>query len=297
LTTPGYWRADPGPAPVASGRGALLARWAQLALLSPLVGGQADVPSSPVAANPQVTPQGDPIVQAYARLRQRLLPYLLHCARETAQNGLPMLRPLLLEFSWDPEAVDLDDQYLVGRDLLVAPVFSDAPGPVTRRVYLPAYANWYDWWSGTLHEGRQWIETTVPRERVPLYVRAGTAIPVADPPTSAGDAPTDVTRLLLFAPRDGAIGASVELADDDMLGVEQERGERKARIFVEGIPNTIRDLEIVGLPSSARLVDASAPSIALAPGDGLLPGAGGTWDSLIVRLDVGAFTAGLELGW
>ena len=83
-----------------------------------------------------------------------------------------------------------------------------------------------------------------------------------------------MTRLLLFAPRDGAIGASVELADDDMLGVEQERGDRKARIFVEGIPSTIRDLEIVGLPAGTRLVDASSPRIALAPGDGTLPGPG-----------------------
>ena len=94
-------------------------------------------------------------------MRYRLLPYLLHCARETAQTGLPMLRPLLLEFSWDPEAVEIDDQFLLGRDLLVAPIFSDSPEPVTRRVYLPAYANWYDWWTGALYEGRQWVETTV----------------------------------------------------------------------------------------------------------------------------------------
>jgi len=252
------------------------------------------------------------ILHAYAGLRERLLPYLLHCARETAQNGLPMLRPMLLEFSWDADAVDLDDQFLLGRDLLVAPVFSSSAEPVARRVYLPAYANWYDWWTGTLYEGKQWIETTVPLDRLPLYVRAGTVIPVADPrpvsgvtplddagaaPAEPVAAPTDVTRLLLFAPRDSSIGASVELADDDMLGVEQEHGERKARIFIEGIPKTIRDLEIVGLPSSAHLVDASASRIVLAPSDGDLPGLGANWDSLTIRLDVGAFTAGLELGW
>src|SRR6185295_15519307 len=217
LATPGFWRADLNPPASASVSPALLARWAQLALLSPLVGIGASVPSDPSwSASPARA-----VVQAYARLRERLLPYLLHCARETAQTGLPMLRPMLLEFSWDPEAVDLDDQYLLGRDLLVAPAFSESSEPVTRRVYLPAYANWYDWWTGTLYEGRQWIETTAPLDRVPLYVRAGTVIPLAAAHPEPGSLPDEVARLLLFAPRDGAIGASVELPDDDMLGVEQ----------------------------------------------------------------------------
>lgn len=293
LATSGFWRADLNPASSTSVSPALLARWAQLALLSPLVGIDASVPSDPAWSDARARS----VVQAFAALRYRLLPYLLHCARETAQTGLPMLRPLLLEFSWDPEAVDVDDQYLLGRDVLLAPVFSDSAEPVSRRVYLPAYANWYDWWTGTLYEGRQWVESTVPLGRVPLYVRAGTAIPLADPRPPGGDAPVEVTRLLLFAPRDGAIGASVELADDDMLGVEQERGERKARIFVEGIPRTIRDLEIVGLPVGTRLVDASSPKIAHAPGDGALPGQDGAWNSVVISLDVGAFTAGLELAW
>jgi hypothetical protein len=204
---------------------------------------------------------------------------------------------MLLEFSWDPEAVDLDDQFLLGRDLLVAPIFSDSTEPVTRRVYLPAYANWYDWWTGALHEGRQWVETISPLDRLPLYVRAGTALPLADPRPAGSDGPVEVARLLLFAPRDGAIGASVELADDDMLGVEQERGDRKARIFAEGLPRTIRDLEVVGLPDGTHLLDASSPRIALVPGDGTLPGLGGAWKSVTIGLDVGSFTAGLELGW
>ncbi|HZO33072.1 MAG TPA: TIM-barrel domain-containing protein [Chloroflexota bacterium] len=293
LATPGFWRADLNPPSAASVSSALLARWAQLALLSPLVGIETSVPRDPAWSNPLARS----VVQSYAALRYRLRPYLLHCARETAQTGLPMLRPMLLEFSWDPEAVEIDDQYLLGRDLLVAPVFSDAAEPVTRRVYLPAYANWYDWWTGTLHEGRQWVETTVPLGRVPLYVRAGTAIPLADPRQAGGDAPVEATRLLLFAPRDGAIGASVELNEDDLLGVEQERGDRKARIFVEGLTRTIRDLEIVGLPVGTRLVDASSPRIALAPGDGTLPGLEGAWNSVTISLDVGAFTAGLELAW
>jgi alpha-glucosidase (family GH31 glycosyl hydrolase) len=265
-------------------------RWAQLALLGPLVSG----PESSSSSGPG-TLSG--VLEAYTALRHRLLPYLRHCAHETASSGLPMLRPLLLEHSWDAEAVEIDDQLMLGRDLLIAPIFSDANDPVTRRVYLPGYANWYEWWTGRLFEGRQWIETTAPLGRLPLYVRAGTAIPLTDPRERFGDAPVEVTRLLLFAPKDGAIGSAIELGDDEMMGVEQERGDGKARLYLEGIPGSIRDLEIVGLSANATLVDASAPSIALEPSDGLLPGQGASWASLTLRLDQGAFTAGLELSW
>ncbi|MCC7372362.1 MAG: hypothetical protein IT306_28370 [Chloroflexi bacterium] len=295
LVEPGFWRvslaglgtasADAPTVPAAST--ALTARWVQLALLAPLVGGDLSGVTGPLAE----------IVRAYTALRHRLLPYFLHAAHETAEVGLPMLRPLLLEHAWDPDAVEIDDQMLLGRDVLLAPIFSDLASPVTRRVYLPGYANWYDWWTGLLYEGRQWIETTAPLDRLPIYVRAGTAVPLADPREMPDQGPAPVTRLLLFAPRDGAIGSSIDLADDELMGVEQERGDRKARLYLEGIPPSIRDLEIVGLPARVTLVDASSPAVALTPSDGILPGLGAHWSSITVRLEQGAFTAGLELSW
>jgi alpha-glucosidase (family GH31 glycosyl hydrolase) len=296
LADPGLWHASLAAPDGNAPSTALAARWAQLALLGPLVSAPEQ---SLTGGSDAVGAVVQAVVQAYSALRYRLLPYFLHCAHETADSGLPMLRPLLLEHSWDADAVEIDDQLMLGRDLLLAPIFSDSEEPVTRRVYLPGYANWYDWWTGALYDGRQWIETTVPLGRLPLYVRAGTAIPLADPREagSLADDTVEVTRLLLFAPKDGAIGANIDLADDEMMGVEQERGERKARLYLEGIPGTVRDLEIVGLSASATLVDASAPTIALEPSDGLLPGQGASWASLTIRLDQGAFTAGLELSW
>lgn len=324
LATPGFWRAPLGAGRATGGRrdGAeqasapapptpLQARWAQAALLCPLVGSgdsgdpAEQPPGGPVgAAAPDEVAAllADPRVRPYVLLRRRLLPYLLHCARETAQAGLPMLRPLLLEFSWDAAAAAVDDQFLLGRDVLVAPICSEAAGTVARSVRLPQYANWYDWWTGDFHQGGQTIEVAAPPDRLPIFARAGTVIPLARPAAddadgAGNDSAAEVARLLLFAPHDGAVGASVELAEDDLMGVEQERGERKARIFMEGIPRTVRDIEIVGLPTAATLVDASSPRIAIVPGDGGLPGLGGAWRSLTVALDAGAFTAGLELSW
>lgn len=294
LVTPGYWQTSltPSHAQPPLGPGPFV-RWAQLALLGPLVR------TDPTVLDRIVSPGRSPgeIVAAYTRLRYRLLPYLLHCARETADAGLPMLRPLFLEFSWDAQTWSIDDQYLLGRDLLVAPVFSASAEPVRRRVYLPAYAHWYDWWTGTLHQGGQWLETSAPLERMPLYARAGTTIPLADPRSAIGMGPVDVSRLVLFAPVDGAIGASVELGDGDMLGVEQARGPERAKIYVEGLPASVRDLAIVGLPAGARLVDAASPAIRVVERDDSLPGLGGAWSSLTVGLEVGAYTTGLELAW
>ena len=295
LAAPGRWHEDislpPGLAP------ALFVRWAQMRLLGPF----AVLPTpSEQPASSDADEGALAVVQAYIRLCEHLMPYVLHCARETAQQGLPMLRPLVLEFSWDETAAAIDDQYLLGRDLLVAPIFSEQTGPVSRRVYLPRYANWYDWWTGEMFEGGQWVETTSPLERLPLYARAGTAIPLADPRPPADDGtdpPLDLTRLLLFAPRDGAIGASIELADGDMLGVEHERGADRSRIYVEGLPPTVREIAIVGLSPSAEIVDAASPRVRIVPGDDSLPGLGGHWESVTVALDVGAYTTGLELRW
>jgi hypothetical protein len=82
-----------------------------------------------------------------------------------------------------------------------------------------------------------------------------------------------------------------------MLGVEHERGADRARIFIEGMPPSIETLEIVGLSASAEMVDAASPRMRLVPGDRSLPGFGGSWDSITVALDAGAYSTGLELRW
>lgn len=286
-STPGYWRAS---LPDLAGGSPLAVRWVQVALLAPLV--------DPGALDSSTArPEPLSILGAYARLRYRLLPYFLHSAHETAEAGIAMLRPPFLGAPSGSAIPAPEAEYQIGRDLLVAPALSDSAEPATRRVSLPPYADWYDWWTGTLHQGEQEVEVAAPLDRLPLFVRAGAALPLADPRLSVGEEPVEIARLLLFAPRDGAIGANIEIPADVMFGVEQERGERKARIFAEGIPPTVRDLEIVGLPADARLLDAASPKMALRPGDGTLPGLGGAWSSVIVSLDVGAYSTGLELGW
>ncbi len=131
----------------------------------------AAIPDSSQLHNPQV----EPICRKYLELRYRLLPYLYSAVRECAATGMPILRALWLHYPEDPKAVACGDQYLWGRDLLVAPVVEE--GATSRRVYLPRGA-WYDFWSGERVEGGAEISRKVDLETMPLFVRAGTILPL-----------------------------------------------------------------------------------------------------------------------
>lgn len=166
LSAPGLWSHDIGgfsgtPSPE------LYVRWAQFGLLSPFARAHGLTPREPWEFGDRALS----IVREFAELRVGLRPYLLRCAREAAELGLPLLRPLLLEFPDDPGCRFLDLQYLLGAEILVCPVFSESPDPVTQDVYLPAGATWADWWTGESFQGGRWLEVTSPLERLPLYRR------------------------------------------------------------------------------------------------------------------------------
>src|SRR5579862_5443131 len=112
----------------------------------------------------------EPICKKYLELRYQLMPYIYSAAKETCETGLPMMRALWLHHPDDPIAVARGDEYLFGRDFLVAPVVEK--GATTRTVYLPR-GTWYDFWTAAKHEGGREITKQVDLETLPLYVRAG----------------------------------------------------------------------------------------------------------------------------
>jgi alpha-D-xyloside xylohydrolase len=115
------------------------------------------------------------ILVEHLRLRERLRPYLGAQARLAAETGLPPMRPCFVDFPDDPASWDPADQYLLGPDLLVAPVL--APGATSRPVYLPAGSGWLERSTGRRYEGGRTIEATARLERVPLFVRDGVPDP------------------------------------------------------------------------------------------------------------------------
>ncbi len=121
------------------------------------------------------TPETMRICREYIRLRYQLLPYIFGSATQCVADSVPLMRALALEFQEDPNTWNIGDQWLFGDSLMVAPIYTPEG---KRRVYLPA-GQWTNWWTGTRHEGSQWLDVEVDIETIPLYVREGAVIPMA----------------------------------------------------------------------------------------------------------------------
>ena len=117
------------------------------------------------------------IVSDLLFLRERLRPYLLEQMRVAHETGTPPMRPLFFEFPADPSAADVDDEFLLGPDLLVAPVVE--AGALEREVYLPAGASWRDAWTGEPRLAGTVHVAAAPLDRIPVYLRDGADLPIA----------------------------------------------------------------------------------------------------------------------
>jgi len=120
--------------------------------------------------------QAEPILAKYLKLRYQLLPYTYSVAYGSYQTGAPYMRALFMDFSGDPKALDIPDEYMYGPAFLVAPVTEQ--GATHRIVYLPAGCDWYNYWTNErLHSG-QTIMADAPIDTLPLFVRAGSIVPL-----------------------------------------------------------------------------------------------------------------------
>ena len=108
--------------------------------------------------------------------RERLRPYLMDQMRTAHERGIPPMRPLFVDFPDDDAAWTVEDQFLLGPDLLVAPILR--PGARSRPVYLPVGATWTEAWTGEQHAGGVTVDAEAPMERIPVYLRAGADVPV-----------------------------------------------------------------------------------------------------------------------
>jgi alpha-glucosidase/alpha-D-xyloside xylohydrolase len=160
----------------------------------------------------------EPICKKYLDLRYQLLPYIYSAARETHDTGIPMMRALWLYYSDDRQAAARGDEYLWGRDMLVAPVTEKAA--VAKRLYLPRGA-WYDFWNGERIDGGREVEKRVDLATTPLFVRAGTVLPLG-PVKQYSDEAVDKRVVLRVYP--GTNGEAI-LYEDDGRTFAFERGQ------------------------------------------------------------------------
>lgn len=138
------------------------------------------------------------IFKRYDLLRYRLLPYIYNQARRCSTSALPLLRALLLDYPEDRSTWQIQDQYLFGDSLLVAPVLHPLVERRTRTLYLPAGA-WYDYWTHALIQSRgEWIERPVDLATMPIYVKAGTILPYGEERLSSHNRVGPVVRLEIY---------------------------------------------------------------------------------------------------
>jgi alpha-glucosidase/alpha-D-xyloside xylohydrolase len=163
-------------------------------------------------------PAIEPVCKKYAELRYQLMPYTYTLARQARDTGMPLMRALWLHYPDDAKARGLGSEYLWGRDLLVAPVFTK--GATSREVYLPEGA-WYDWWTNERKGGGQTVTRNVDLATMPLYVRAGAIIPF-DPVRQYTDEEVDEpTTLRIYAGADG----DFTLYEDDGKSLDYLEGQ------------------------------------------------------------------------
>lgn len=120
--------------------------------------------------------QAEPILEKYLRLRYEFMPYIYSLGYHTWLTGAPYMRALFMDFPNDPKVADLRDEYMFGPDFLVAPVTDQ--GMTSRKVYLPSGADWYNYWTNQRIKGGQTITVSAPIDTIPLFVRAGSILPL-----------------------------------------------------------------------------------------------------------------------
>ncbi|NUO98601.1 MAG: alpha-xylosidase [Nonomuraea sp.] len=217
----------------------LYVRWTQFGALSPLLRLHGTT-----TREPWEFPEVEEQAVAALRLRYRLMPYIYSAAVEAARTGAPMMRAMCVDFPDDPVAWQADLQYLLGRDLLVAPM--TAPEG-ERQVYLPR-GQWVDYWTGDLLEGSRYVRVRKPLEQIPLFVRYGALIPFTAPGDTV-DVPSEIT-LVAFGGGDGT--AEIHDADGVTVATATRDGD-VLRVAVTG-PKRVTGIEIApvaGAPTRA----------------------------------------------
>lgn len=212
----------------------LYARWIQAAAFMPFF--RAHSARDTVAHEPwSFGSEVEHIARYYIGLRYSLLPYLYTQFHDASAHGTPVVRPLVWHYPEDRRVWNLNDEFFLGPDMLVAPVLS--PGARARSVYLPE-GEWYDFWSGELLVGPTDVVARAPLDTLPLFVRAPAALAIATAKRNAEETLAEAPRLHIypgtgeFRPR--SVGL---LVHDDGLSLDYRGGARTVREILLSVEN------------------------------------------------------------
>jgi len=193
----------------------LYARWFEFGTFCPIFRSHGHRPQNEIWSYSRV----EPILIQYDKLRYRLMPYIYSLAWKVSDQDYTIQRPLVMDWRSDQKTWNIGDQFMFGPALLVNPVLR--ANATSRRIYLPAAAAWYDFWTGESVRGSQEIEAEAPLERLPLYVRAGSIIPLGPEIEYAAQDPEGPLELRIYRGADG----NFDLYEDAGDGYAYEKGQ------------------------------------------------------------------------
>jgi alpha-D-xyloside xylohydrolase len=205
----------------------LFTRWFQFGAFCPMFRVHGSAPNGGAGPGKELWRFGDqalPRLLTVLNLRYRLLPYLYSTSWQVTSNGYTLMRPLVMDFPTDPAALNIPDQYLFGPSILVCPVTTQ--GATSRSVYLPktsptANETWVDFWTNESHPAGTTLTAPAPLDKLPLYIRAGTILPLGPLVQYAAEKPDAPIELRIYPGAD----AHFTLYEDDTTTYNYEKGQ------------------------------------------------------------------------
>jgi len=197
----------------------LNARWFQFGSFCPLFRSHGQFPLREIY---NIAPPEHPVYKTlacYDSLRYCLMPYWYTLAQMTYHNDYTIMRPLAMNFQNDTRSYDIGDQFMAGNALMVCPVYRYKAR--TRNVYFPNGTEWYDFYTNKILQGGQIVKVEAPLERIPLFVPAGTVLPIGEAMQYTGEKSADTLDIRIYTGKDG----DFTLYEDEGTNYNYEKGD------------------------------------------------------------------------
>jgi alpha-D-xyloside xylohydrolase len=193
----GYWPLKDDPTMTSPEYQELYTRWFQFGAFCPMFRTHGHRPHNEIWTFSNVSP----ILLNYDRLRYRMMPYIYSLAWKVTNEDYTIQRPLLMDWRTDPKVWDIGDEYMFGPAFLVSPVWQE--GARARKVYLPEAKTWYDFWTGEKVQGKREFDVEAPLQTLPLFVRAGSILPLGPEIEFADQNPGAPIEVRIYRGADG----------------------------------------------------------------------------------------------
>jgi alpha-D-xyloside xylohydrolase len=216
----GYWPAYPGALDEPAYQ-ELYARWFEFGTFCPILRTHGHRPHNEMWTYDKV----EPVLIRYDKLRYRLMPYIYSLAWKVANEDYTIQRPLVMDWRTDQNTWNIGDQFMFGPALLVNPVLKS--NATRRSVYLPPSPAWYNFWTGDSTTGGKEVDAAAPLDRMPIYVRAGSIIPMGPEIEYAAQDPAGAIELRIYRGADGAFNLYEDAGD----GYAYEQGQHSVIPF------------------------------------------------------------------